>query len=174
MKIRFKQDKKTILKLLETSGIKRRLRILDRLNGVNEKDSINILLKVLEDNSWVMREKAAYKLAEYGNRVVQRLIRLLKRGFWYTRAAACLTLGEIGNIKALEAIVTLILDDDNPTVIKEASSALLKLARKEPVLFADGLKNLSLIQEKKKEILKIIEDAEPELYTVIMKELENE
>jgi HEAT repeat protein len=173
MKIKFKQDKKTILKLLETTNIKRRIKILEKMNGINERDCINILLKVLEDPSWTMRENAAYKLAEYGKRVVPRLERLLNRGYWFTRAAACISLGEIGSIKVLASLIELIKTDANPTVKKEASKALLKIAKKEPLRFLEALKKLMLDDQSFSSILQILQDHDPDLHKFIMEEIEN-
>jgi HEAT repeat protein len=174
MKIRFKQDKKTILKILKTAGIKRKLKVIDKLNGVNERDSINILLKILEDKSWVMREKAAHKLANFGNRVVPRLLRLINRGFWYTRASTCVALGEIGNIKALDAVVMLILKDINPTVLKEASTTLIKLAKNQPLEVIDKLKEMELSTGDLEKILGILKAGDSELSTIITEETEHE
>ena len=173
MKIKFKQDKETILKLLESSNLKRKVRILEKLNGVNEKDSIKILLKVLEDASWTLREKAAYKLAKYGNRVVPRLKRLLTRGYWFTRAAACLSLGEIGNIETADSLIELLVNDENPTVRKEASTALTKLATQEPLEFSDMIRELALDEKVLASILKIIADTDPGVHKAIKEELEN-
>jgi HEAT repeat protein len=59
-------------------------------------------------------------------------MRLCSKGYWFTRAAACLSLGEIGDAEALPPILKLVLKDDNPTVVKEARTALLKIALKDP------------------------------------------
>jgi HEAT repeat protein len=174
MKIRLKQNRKAILELLKTSNIKRKLKILEKLNGVNERESIKILLKILEDTSWTLREKAANRLVHYGNRVVPRLEKLLARGFWYTRASACLTLGEIGNFRALEPIIQLYLTDDNPTVIKEASGALVKLGKRDPLQFAEKLEEMELTDFQQQRILQIIADFDPETHTTIMEELAHE
>lgn len=174
MKIKFKQDKKTILRLLETPNIKRKLRVLEKLDGVNEKNIIKILLKVLEDNSWAMREKAAYKLVEFGKRVVPRLKKILIKGYWYTRAAACITLGEIGDLKSTDSIVHLLLNDDNPTVIKEASKALVKLAHKDPSAFSKKLKEMSLNEPKMLKILIILETDDTEIYNLIKGSMQND
>ena len=174
MKIKFKQDKATILKLLGTANIKRKLRILDKLNGVNERDTIKILLKILEDSSWILRERAAHKLAQYGNRVVPRLEKLLNRGYWFTRASACLSLGEIGNLKAMKSIVTILLTDENPTVTKEASAALIKMARNKPLTFSEKLQEMSLDNSQMTKILKIIEEADAEISAIIKDTAENE
>lgn len=144
MKIQFKQDKRTILQILKSAGMKRKMRVLDKLNGVNERDSINILLKVLEDQSWVLREKAAKKISQYGSKAVPRLERLLTRGYWYTRAAACIALGEIGNMRPFPTIIDLLLHEDNPTVIKEASTAIIKIEQSHADTFFDTYKALQL------------------------------
>jgi HEAT repeat protein len=164
MRIRLQQDKEAILKILQSEDIERKLRIIDKLNGVNEKESIRILMKTLEDRSWCMRERAAYKLAAYGKRVSARLSRLLKKGYWYTRASACLALGEIADMRTLDSIITLLLSDENPSVQKEASNALTKLARKKPTKFSARLKTLTLTSDEVHTVLTILERADAELY----------
>jgi HEAT repeat protein len=157
MNIRFHPDRETILKILETSTISKKLKILDRLNGTNEKDTIKILIKILEDTSWCMREKAAYKLASYGTRVIPRLKNLCRRGHWYTRAAACLSLGEIGDTHGLEPVVDLFLNDANPTVIKEANQALHKIFRRMPDACVQIMKTLNLNADQTSRILKCLD-----------------
>ena len=174
MKIRLKHDSKAILQLLKTGNIKRKLKILEKLDGVNERESIRILFKILEDTSWTLREKAAKRLVQYGNRVVPRLEKLLARGFWYTRASACLTLGEIGNLKALEPITHLYFSDENPTVIKEASTALVKLAKRDPLQFAERLEEMELTDFQEQRVLKVIEDFDRETHAIILEELAHE
>jgi HEAT repeat protein len=164
MRIRLQQDKEAILKILESEDIERKLKVLEKLDGVNEKESIKILMKTLEDRSWCMREKAAYKLAAYGTRVSARLSRLLKKGYWYTRASACLALGEIADMKTLGSIVALFLSDENPSVQKEASTALVKLARKRPLKFSERLKNMELTKNELHAILSLLECTDAELY----------
>ncbi|UCC11981.1 MAG: HEAT repeat domain-containing protein [candidate division WOR-3 bacterium] len=164
MKIQFKRNKRTVLKLLRTASTEKKLRVLNRLDGMNDTDTIKILLKVLEDTSWVMREKAAYKLARYGKRVVPRLVKLLDRGFWYTRAAACIALGEIADAKTVGPIVTVFLNDGNPTVQQEAVTALIKIARKKPPLFSAALKALKLDETSSLRLMLAIETNDAEIY----------
>lgn len=173
MKIRFKHDKKTILSILKTGSMKRKMKVIDSLNGVNEKDSIHVLLKILEDTSWVMRERAAQKIAQYGTRVVPRLQKICRRGFWYSRAAASLALGEIGSIKALDSIISLITHDRNPTVIKEASTALIKIAKKKPIEFVGTLNEIPLRDDELTMIMRIIEQNDSLLWTFIKEEMEH-
>jgi HEAT repeat protein len=159
MKIRFKQDRRTILQILKSANMKRKIRVLDKMNGVNERDSINILLKVLEDESWILREKAAHKITQYGSRVVGRLERLLIRGYWYTRSAACLALGEIGNARSIPAIIDVLLREDNPTVIKEAARALVKIAQHQPESYAEAFNNLGLSKSDHDRIRELLDGA---------------
>lgn len=164
MKIQFKSNKRTVLKLLRTASTEKKLRLLDRLNGMNDTDTIKILLKVLEDTSWVMREKAAYKLARYGKRVMPRLVKLLNRGFWYTRAAACIALGEIASAKTVGSIVMVFLNDDNPTVQREAITALVKIAQKNPSAFAGALKELALDETSSLRLMLAVETSDSETF----------
>lgn len=164
MRIKLKQDKDTIIRILNSTDIERKLRVLEKLDGVNDKDCIKILIKTLEDKSWCMREKAAHKLAAYGTRVSPRLRRLLKKGYWYTRASACLALGEIGDFHSTESIITVLLGDENPTVQKEASNALVKLARKKPEKFAAKLTEIELQTSELRTVLFSLERVDIELY----------
>jgi HEAT repeat protein len=164
MRIKLKQDKDAILKILNSTDIERKLRVLEKLDGVNERESIKILIKTLEDKSWCMREKAAHKLAAYGKRVSSRLVRQLKKGYWYTRASACLALGEIGDIQSTESIIAVLLEDENPTVQKEASNALVKLARKKPKKFAEKLGEIDLQTSELRTVLFSLERVDIELY----------
>jgi HEAT repeat protein len=164
MKIQFKSNKRTVLKLLKTASTEKKLRVLERLDGMNDTDTIKILLKVLEDTSWVMREKAAHKLARYGKRVVPRLVKLLNRGFWYTRAAACVALGEIASVKTIGSVVMVFLNDDNPTVQREAITALVKIAQKNTSVFARALNELRLDETSSLRLMLAVETSDAEIF----------
>jgi HEAT repeat protein len=174
MKIRFKPDRVSILKLLKTSNISRKLRILDRLGELNDRDRIKILLKVLEDSSWTLRERAAQQLATFGKRVLPRLKKLSVRGYWYTRAAACRALGEIGDVKALPEITTLIMNDVNPTVVQEASQALVAIVRRHPEEFCTFLTNMEFDEEEMNKIERVLESIDVDLFNEIRERLGNE
>ncbi|MCX7995363.1 MAG: HEAT repeat domain-containing protein [candidate division WOR-3 bacterium] len=130
MKISIKTDRETLLKILKDGDINKKLKIFSKLDDLSESDRIKILLKILEDNSWYLREQATLELAKFGNRVLPRLKKLCNKGFWYTRAAACRTLGEIGDLDGLATVITLLMNDTNPTVIKEAKEGIKKFAIK--------------------------------------------
>jgi HEAT repeat protein len=174
MRIKLKQDKDTILRILASDDVERKLRVLDKLDGVNEKDSIKLLVKTLEDKSWCMREKAAHKLAAYGTRISSRLTRLLTKGYWYTRASACLALGEIGDMRTVEPIVMVLLNDENPTVMKEASKALVMLARRKSKKFAVRLYDMQLPENELRTVLFSLEQTDIDLYQRIKELLVDE
>lgn len=163
MKITFKPDKETILKLLKDTEMSKKLKVFSKLNDLNEIDRTKILLKVLENGSWCLREKSAHELAKLGIKVMPRLMRLCSKGYWFTRAAACLSLGEIGDPAALPPILRLVLKDDNPTVAKEARTALVKIALKDPQgsarQIAAEIKNIS----DRAVIMDALQSAEPGL-----------
>jgi HEAT repeat protein len=167
MRIKLKQDKDTIQRILASDDVERKLRVLDKLDGVNEKDSIKILIKTLEDTSWCMREKAAHKLATYGTRISLRLTRLLTKGYWYTRASACLALGEIADMRTVAPIVKVLINDENPTVIKEASNALVNLASRKPKKFALRLSDMELPENELRSVLFSLEQNDIDLYQKI-------
>jgi len=164
MKISLKTDKETILKILKESDINKKLKVFDRLGELGEKDRTKILLKVLEDGSWCLRERAANELVKSGTKVVPRLIRICERGFWFSRAAACRALGEIYDYRAVNTLVRLLLTDENPTVVKEALDALLKMAQKAPEEILKQLESLLTQKSEKKKIMNMIEQTSPDVY----------
>ncbi len=162
MKISIKTDKETLLKILKEGDINKKLKVFSKLEDLSESDRIKILLKILEDNSWYLREQATRELAKFGSRVVPRLKKLCSKGFWYTRAAVSRTLGEIGDLEGLNSIITLLMNDTNPTVIKEAKEAIKKIARTNGDDFFVKLKELKSGTEFKGNIYTILIDALPD------------
>ncbi|HEX7079032.1 MAG TPA: HEAT repeat domain-containing protein [Candidatus Eisenbacteria bacterium] len=91
-------------------------------------ESVEMLLDVLEQESWFLRDQAGRALATMGEMVVEPLIEYLGSGLWYTRAVAATTLGRIGLPMAAEPLTDL-LRDPNRTVRDAAWDALAVLAR---------------------------------------------
>ncbi len=107
------------------------------------EDSIEVLLDVLQQESWFLRDQAARVLATMGEPVFAPLVGYLGSGLWYTRASAVGALGRMGNPKAAAPLVGM-LNDPNRTVRDAVWDALLLLCRNElatPELAAafDGL-----------------------------------
>ncbi len=87
-------------------------------------DSIEVLLDVLKQESWFLRDQAARALATLGERVVEPLIDYLNSGLWYTRTAAASALGRMGLPVSAAPLVEL-LKDPNRTVRDAARDALV-------------------------------------------------
>lgn len=162
MKISLKTDKETLLKLLKDSDFNKKLKIFNKLGDLSESDRIKILLKILEDSSWYLREQATKELVQFGNKLVPRLKKLCNKGFWYTRAAACRTLGEIGDLDATGTILKLLLNDDNPTVLKEAKQAIKKIAEKNGENFLVLIRQLRIEQNLDEPAYSVLIECIPE------------
>ena len=93
-------------------------------------DSIEVLLDVLKQESWFLRDQAARALATLGESVVDPLIDYLDSGLWYTRTAAASALGRMGLPVAAAPLVSL-LKDPNRTVRDAARDALVLVCRNE-------------------------------------------
>jgi len=93
-------------------------------------ESIEVLLDVLQQESWFLRDQAARVLASMGEPVLKPLIEYLGSGLWYTRASAVLALGRMGNPRAAAPLVEM-LKDPNRTVRDAVWDALLLLCRNE-------------------------------------------
>lgn len=89
-------------------------------------DSIEILLDVLKQESWFLRDQAARALATLGDAVIDPLIEYLGSGLWYTRTAAASALGWMASPVAAAPLVQL-LRDPNRTVRDAARDALVHL-----------------------------------------------
>ena len=93
-------------------------------------DSIEILLDVLKQESWFLRDQAARALATLGEIVLEPLIEYLGSGLWYTRTAAALALGKMGYPAAARPLISL-LKDPNRTVRDAARDALVLICGNE-------------------------------------------
>ena len=94
------------------------------------EESIEVLLDVLQQESWFLRDQAARVLATMGESVLEPLVQYLGSGLWYTRASAVLALGRMGNPRAAAPLVEM-LKDPNRTVRDAVWDALLLLCRNE-------------------------------------------
>jgi HEAT repeat protein len=98
-------------------------------------ESLEVLLDVLKQESWFLRDQAARVLATLGEDVVDPLIEYLSSGLWYTRSAAASALGRMGVPVAAAPLVGL-LRDANRTVRDAAWDALVLLSRNDVGLHA--------------------------------------
>jgi hypothetical protein len=118
-----------ILDLIRSKSFEGRKALIDDLRRERSERSVSLLLEVLNDQSWSLRELAVSALAETPDLAAEPLMALLDDGLWYTRAAAVRGLGLMGHGPALPRLLAM-LEDDNTTIATEVARALLNLARK--------------------------------------------
>jgi len=94
------------------------------------EESIEVLLDVLQQESWFLRDQAARVLATMGEPVFAPLVEFLGSGLWYTRASAVAALGRMGNPRAAAPLVGM-LNDPNRTVRDAVWDSLVLLCRNE-------------------------------------------
>jgi len=94
------------------------------------EESIEVLLDVLQQESWFLRDQAARVLSTMGEPVFTPLVQFLGSGLWYTRASAVAALGRMGNPRAAAPLVGM-LNDPNRTVRDAVWDALVLLCRNE-------------------------------------------
>lgn len=104
-----------------------KLVLIAELRTAPPERAVSLLLELLCDQSWHVRERAVEALATHGQEVVEPIKTLLAEGLWYTRACAADALGRIGAVEGLELLAGQ-LGDDNVTVRRAVSGALAKMA----------------------------------------------
>ena len=102
--------------------------LLEELGRRPSDRSIEILIEVLQGDSWYMRDLAVRALSRIGAPAAPRLHQLLEGSLWYTRAAAARVLGKIGHAASLPDLVRL-LADPNHTVQGAVLASLADLIR---------------------------------------------
>jgi HEAT repeat protein len=90
--------------------------------------SVEILVEILQGDSWYLRDLAVRAVSQIGDPAVPRLVGLLESGLWYTRAAAARALGRIGFSEGLPFLV-LLLSDRNHTVQGASLASIADLVR---------------------------------------------
>jgi HEAT repeat protein len=98
-----------------------------RLGGEN---ALRHLVISLESDNWRTRREAAIALRKIGGDAVAILIEALAHPNMHTRRTAAHTLGLIGGPEAAEALIGA-LNDDQPLVQSDVSTALIALVRAE-------------------------------------------
>ncbi len=109
--------------------LENKVELVQELRGANSEKALPLLLELLCDASWHVRELAADALAERGSEVVPSLCAVSKQALWYTRAATAKTLGKIGDTVALEALARQ-LDDENPNVRRAVAESLAQVVER--------------------------------------------
>lgn len=114
------------LRLKDLDGRKAIIADLRRRKG---ERSVALLLEILCDESWYLRELAIEALGEMDEIAIAPLLTLLRSGLWYSRASAAKALGLIGDRRTVLPLAAL-LDDANTTVAAAGAEGLIGLCRR--------------------------------------------
>jgi len=124
----------------DDAGIRERLRVkslagkrlvVEDLKKRTGRRSTLLLVEMLKDESWYLREQVVQALAEAEDETeaLGALLDLLRDGLWYSRAAAAKALGKIGDPQALEPLIQCLMDS-NKTVQGAAAAALVDIVKR--------------------------------------------
>lgn len=91
--------------------------------------AIPLLVEMLGNESWMLRQAAAEALASLGPQALDPLLPLARSGVWYSRAGAAHVLGAVGGAEAIHVLVSM-LDDENRTVREAGIEAIRQVCKR--------------------------------------------
>lgn len=147
---------------LKSPNIKRRLKAINALGELNTKQSQTALLKALTDESWHIRNAAAYAIINVGDKIFDDIVKLMQDGVWFVRASAAIVFGELGNLEAIPYLIPY-FNDTNATLRSNVREALRKIIQKNSVEFKDTFLP-SQPEEVKEKVSMIIKELLPNFY----------
>lgn len=121
-------DGDKLLDRLRLKNVAGKRNLIEDLKKRKSQRSISLLVEMLQDESWYLREQAVKALSEAGPEAREPVSVLLENGLWYTRAAAAKVLGEVGGEGEVERLVDC-LTDSNMTVQGAAAAALVRISK---------------------------------------------
>jgi|GEM_PF-866146 len=149
------------VELLKSRDIKKRTAAVDIAAELGTAGATALLIKAIQDQSWSLREYAIRKMPSAGHKSVKPLVRLLRDGVWYTRAAALQVLERVGEIGSLPQILQLV-GDTNRSVAEAAVKAATSIARNaEPATLLSLTEKMT--PDQKAALIKIMSQNAPEL-----------
>jgi HEAT repeat protein len=120
------------LERLRLKNLAGKKNLIEDLKKRKSERSVSLLVEMLHDESWYLREQAVKALSEAGEDAKEPVLGVLADGLWYARAAAAKVLGVIGGGAAVGRLTDSLLDS-NMTVQGAAAAALVKIARSSSV-----------------------------------------
>lgn len=115
---------------LRTQSLEGKRAAVAALKAEGTDRSLSLLLELLDDESWSLRDLAVEALTDMADVAAAPLMNRLARGLWFTRAAAARALGRMSHAPALLPILRM-LDDPNHTIATEAAQALVEMSRRD-------------------------------------------
>ena len=147
---------------LKSPNIKRKIKAINALGEINTKQSQTTLLKALSDDSWHIRNAAAYAIAKLGNKIFEDIAKLMQDGVWFVRSSAAIVFGELGEIGAIPFLIPY-FDDSNATLRNNVREALRKIIQKNSVEFKESFLPTQP-EEIKEKLSRIIKELLPDFY----------
>jgi HEAT repeat protein len=132
-----------MLDLIRSKSFEGRKALVDELRREPTPRSVAMLIEMLNDESWSLRELAVSALATTPEKLSgPPLMDVVVNGLWYSRAAAARALGRLGYLDALPRLLSL-LGESNRTITDDAVRALIDMARRgRAVAVARGIVSL--------------------------------
>jgi HEAT repeat protein len=132
-----------MLDLIRSKSFEGRKALVDELRREPTPRSVAMLIEMLNDESWSLRELAVSALATTPEKLSgPPLMDVVVNGLWYSRAAAARALGRLGYLDALPRLLSL-LTETNRTITDDAVRALIDMARRgRAVAVARGIVSL--------------------------------
>lgn len=156
------------LEALRRKNLEGKKTFIEELRRQKNPKSVSLLLEILCDESWYLRDLAFKALVESGALAVEPLRGVLASGLWYTRAAAARALGELGDGRSAGDMLGM-LTDANHTVRDAGLQSLKALAsRGQAVAIARAIDALppesrgpcqSLLQQRSPDLAQLVENA---------------
>jgi len=117
-----------LIELIRRADVASRRVLVAELARRRTEAATRALIRLLESDSWHLRELATAALPEVGIVARPFLMPLLHSGLWYTRAAAARGVGKIGDAASLPRLVEM-LEDGNHTIEDAALASIADLVR---------------------------------------------
>jgi HEAT repeat protein len=121
-----------ILEKFRLKNLAGKKNLIEDLKKRKSPRSISLLVEMLQDESWYLREQAVQALSDAGDEAKEPVLEVLENGLWYARAASAKVLGKIGGVEAVVKLTDCLLDS-NMTVQGAAAAALVDIARSSSV-----------------------------------------
>lgn len=125
-------DDAKILERLRLKNLAGKKHLIEDLKKRKSQRSTWLLVEMLQDESWYLREQAVRALEEAGTEAAEPVLKLLREGLWYSRAASAKALGRMGNADAVDPLIDCLMDS-NKTVQGAAAAALVEIVKKSSI-----------------------------------------
>jgi len=112
------------------------IKIVQEIKELEEKREPEKILPYLSHPSFLVRETASKAIARRGKHLKEKILEILKTGYWYEKAACLDILGEWGNQNDINLFL-FFLNDKNSFIVEKAAIGLFNIIKRTPALPQD-------------------------------------